>query len=84
MWLKGKISDLSEELAKPLKETDAIIRSYLSGVSLIVQDIARDERYCDNHLSSYLAQDFLESAISIVSLSMEGPIRAPNANCHSL
>src|ERR1700686_961837 len=46
MWLKSKIGDLPEELAKPLKETDAIIRSYL------------------------------ESAISIVYLSMERPIRA--------
>jgi hypothetical protein len=74
MLLKTKIEDLPPELAEGLGKTDMIIRSYLAGVQFIVQDTARDPNYGGNHLLSYLAQDLLQSAISIVSLAMEGLI----------
>lgn len=69
-----KIEDLPADLASPLKATNGIILSYLGALNFIVQDTRRDPAYFDNHLLSYLAQDFLQSAISIVTLSMEGLI----------
>ena len=75
MWSKSKIETLPQELTEPLKEMDLIIRSYLAGLGFIVRDTARDDSYWNNHLLSYLAQDLLESAISIISLGMEGLTR---------
>jgi hypothetical protein len=40
----------------------------------IIHDTARDPAFGDNHLLSYLAQDFLQSAVALISLSMEGLI----------
>lgn len=72
MLVKTKLEDLPADLAKSLQKTDLIIRSYLAGVSFIVQDTARDPSYVDNHLLSYLAQDILQSSISLITLAMEG------------
>lgn len=72
MFEKTKNTDLPQELLDPLTELDSILRSYLAALSFIVQDTARDPNYADNHLLFYLAQDFLESAISIGSLAIEG------------
>lgn len=69
---KTRIEDLPPDLASPLKETNDIVLSYLGALNFIIQDTRRDPAYLDNHLLSYLAQDFLQSAISIVTLSMEG------------
>ncbi|TKT71409.1 hypothetical protein YH63_008275 [Afipia massiliensis] len=69
-----KIEDLPADLVSPLKTTNDIILSYLGALNFIIQDTRRDPAYFDNHLLSYLAQDFLQSAISIVTLSMEGLI----------
>lgn len=74
MILKTTFEDLPSELTEGLRKTDMIIRSYLAGVQFLVQDTARDPNYVVNHLLSYLAQDILQSAISIVSLAMEGLI----------
>jgi hypothetical protein len=71
---KTRIEDVPHELIEPLRVTDDIVRSYLAGVGFIVNDTARDPSFQNNHLLSYLVQDFLQSAISIVSLSMEGLI----------
>jgi hypothetical protein len=76
MWSRSKLEDLPEELAKPLKDADSSVQAYLAGLGFIVKITARDQNYWDNHLLSYLAQDFLESAVSIISLVMEGLQRA--------
>ena len=72
MIAKTAIDDLPPELAKELLRTDSIVRSYLAGLSFIVQDTGRDPDYVSNHLLSYLAQDILQSAISVLSLATEG------------
>jgi hypothetical protein len=41
-------------------------------MGFIVRDTAKEPSFSDNHLLSYLAQDFLQSAVSIASLSVEG------------
>ena len=40
----------------------------------LVKNTGRDPAYPDNHLLSYLVQDILQSAVSIVFLAMEGLI----------
>lgn len=72
MLLKTTFEDVQPDIAASLKETDLIIRSYLAAVSFIVQDTARDPEYVNNHLLSYLAQDILQSSVSILTLAMEG------------
>ena len=72
MLLKTTLDDLPTDIASALHETDLIIRSYLAAVSFIVQDTARDPEYLNNHLLSYLAQDVLQSSVSILTLAMEG------------
>jgi hypothetical protein len=67
-----RIEGLPNELAQSLRGADNIVRSYLDCLGFIVKDTARDETLWNNHLLSYLAQDFLESAVSIASLSREG------------
>jgi hypothetical protein len=71
MLLKTQLDDLLPEIAAQLKKTDLIIRSYMAGVHFLIQDTARDPTYVDNHLLSYLAQDIVQSSISIVMLAME-------------
>jgi hypothetical protein len=71
---RTSIEELPPELIEPLKTANEIVVSYLSAMNFIIQDTRRDPAYLDNHLLSYLAQDFLQSAISIVTLSMEGLI----------
>jgi hypothetical protein len=55
--------DLPPSVAKELRQTEYLIRCYLAGVSFIVQDAARDEEFKATHLLSYLAQDYIQSAI---------------------
>lgn len=69
---KTRIEDLPPELVAPLKTTNAIVLAYLAALDFIIRDTRRDPTYLENHLLSYPAQDFLQSAISIVTLSMEG------------
>jgi hypothetical protein len=73
-WLakRTQFTDLPPELVKPLHNTDYIVRCYLAGVGFIVHDAARDQDFKTTHLLSYLAQDYIESAISIIVLAMEG------------
>lgn len=72
MLLKTTFDDLPADVASSLKETDFTVRSYLAGVGFIIQDTARDPEYINNHLLSYLAQDILQSSVSILTLAMEG------------
>jgi hypothetical protein len=65
-------NDVSSNLTQYLQQTDYICRSFLFGLSFIVQDTARDPSYIDNHLLSYTAQDFLQSTISLPLLIQQG------------
>jgi hypothetical protein len=73
-WLakRTQFTDLAPDLVKPLRDTDYILRCYLAGVGFITADAARDQEFKTTHLLSYLAQDYIESAISIIVLTMEG------------
>jgi hypothetical protein len=69
---RTKHEDLPIDLADALRETEAIVMGYLEVLNFIFYDTARDPDFRSNHLLSYLAQDFLQSATSIISLAMEG------------
>ncbi|WP_312363071.1 hypothetical protein [Ensifer sp.] len=72
MITKSTIEELPENLRKPLMEMRIIINSYLMGLGFVHMDTSRDPSYNDNHFLSYLVQDLLQSAISIVTLGAEG------------
>jgi hypothetical protein len=74
MIARTKFEDLPAELTKSLRDTEMIVSSYLYGLDFIIRDTARDPKYTERNLLFYLAQDLLQSAISIVSLGMEGLI----------
>jgi hypothetical protein len=69
---KTQLADLPPDLAEQLRQTDYIIRCYLAGIGFIVHDAGRAPEFTTTHLLSYLAQDYIESAISIITLAMEG------------
>jgi hypothetical protein len=60
--------------AEPAEKTVEIIRSYLQGIQFIFHDTSRDPTFWANHLLSYLAQDFIESAVSILLLARGGTL----------
>ena len=72
MYQRTNFNDLPTELAAALRQTDQIVRSYLAGLSFLVRDTSRDPAFLGNHLLSYLAQDVLQSALSVVTLAAEG------------
>jgi hypothetical protein len=55
-----------------LRQTRDICLSFLQGLGIIVHDTGRDSAYFQNHLLSYVAQDFLQSALAILLLAQEG------------
>ena len=69
---RTQFADFLPSVAKELRQTDYLIRCYLAGIGFIVQDAARAEEFKATHLLSYLAQDYIQSAISIIILAMEG------------
>jgi hypothetical protein len=64
--------DLPPSVAKEVRQTDYLIRCYLAGIGFIIHDAARDPEFKTTHLLSYLAQDYIQSAISIIILAMDG------------
>jgi hypothetical protein len=69
---KTGIADLPSELIEPLKKTDLIVRAYMAGLMFIIMDTRRDDKYPEQHLLFYLAQDLYQSVIAIVALAREG------------
>jgi hypothetical protein len=49
-----------------------ILHYYLSAIGFIIRDTARDPKFTSDHLLSYLADDFVQSAVSISTLAREG------------
>lgn len=72
MYQRTDFNDLPPDLAVALRQTDFIVRSYLAGLSFLVQNTSRDPSFLGNHLLSYLAQDVLQSTLSVVALAAEG------------
>jgi hypothetical protein len=60
-----------------LKVTAQIVHEYLSAIRFIIGDTARDPSFGSTHLLSYLSQDFIESAASIVFLAHSGALSVP-------
>ncbi len=52
-----------------------ITHEYLAALRFVVAESERDPEFAANHLLSYLAQDFIESAIAITSLASQGLLR---------
>lgn len=61
-----------KDLELPLKHTRSICRAFLSGLKFIVLDTSRHISFWDNHLLSYTAQDFYQSAFALPILANEG------------
>ena len=57
-----------------MAEIENIVRSHLGAMTFIIQNTARDVSYWNNQLLSYLAQDILESAVSVQALAIEGAL----------
>lgn len=72
MVQKTKVDQLPPEHAAALRKTDAMVRSFLSGFGFIIRDASRDPNYLDTHLLSYLSNEIIESAVSVVALASEG------------
>lgn len=72
MISKSKTQDLPEPLREPVIKMQFIINSYLAGLGFIHMDTSRSSTYKDSHLLSYLVQDLLQSAVSILTLGTEG------------
>lgn len=72
MNTRTDITDLPANHAAALRQTDLIVRSYLAGLSFVVQDTGRDPKFFGNHLLSYLAQDIVQSVIAVTALATEG------------
>lgn len=68
------VRPLPADLVAAIKRTYDIVQEYLSIVGFIIHDSSRDPTFYENHLLSYLGQDFIQSAISIVFLAREGAL----------
>lgn len=76
----GENKDLEPvELQKVREVTGEIVREYLAAVRFIIGDSARDPSFGSTHLLSYLSQDLIESAISIIFPSASGSLSVPQA-----
>lgn len=71
---KTRFEELPPELVVPLRETAAIVHSYLAGIRFINIQMSQDPKFLNTHLFSYLGQDFVQSALAIESLALEGLI----------
>ncbi|MGE5648311.1 MAG: hypothetical protein ACM336_21235 [Acidobacteriota bacterium] len=50
------------------------MHEYLAALRFIVADAGRDPSFSTNHLMSYLAQDFIESAVAVTFLGGQGAL----------
>lgn len=64
--------DIPEDLAPHIRQSEDICHSFLFCLSFIIHNTARDPSYLENHLLSYICQDFLQSVISLPMLIQEG------------
>jgi hypothetical protein len=55
-----------------IQQTWEMCRSFLSALKFIIYDAGRDPKYLDNHLLSYLSQDFIQSVMAMPLLINEG------------
>lgn len=60
------------DLRSSLDQTHSICIEYLKALRFATADTARDPEYLDNHLLSYLAQDFIESSFAVPLLVEQG------------
>ncbi|HVI33224.1 hypothetical protein [Phenylobacterium sp.] len=73
---RTSLEDLQPELATAIRANEAVVLSYLSTLSFIVMQGARDPSFRDTHVFSYLAQDLLQSAMALIILPREGILNA--------
>ncbi len=66
-----------ELAARLLNINRRIVHDYLSAIRFIIGDSARDPSFGSTHLLSYLSQDLIESAISLVLLAESGSLSVP-------
>jgi hypothetical protein len=64
--------ELSSSVRTAITTLGRSTAAYVEGMAFIVYDTGRDPSYFERHLLSYLAQDFLQSALAIPLLVREG------------
>ena len=64
--------EVSPDIAEQIENTWTISRAFLSALKFVVLDSARDSKYFDNHLLAYLAQDYIQSVVSLSVLTHGG------------
>jgi hypothetical protein len=69
---RTRYEDLPVDLLKALQQTNTIVGAYLQGLGFILSNARHDPHFREQHLLTYLSQDLLQSAVSILSLAMEG------------
>jgi hypothetical protein len=69
--------ELTEDTRSALNTTGQIVRDYLAALRFVVGDASRSPDFGTTHLLSYLSQDFIESAASIVFLARSGSLSVP-------
>jgi hypothetical protein len=70
-------SALSEETKTSLATTGQIVHDYLAALRFIVGNASRVPDFGTTHLLSYLSQDLIESAASIIFLARSGSLSVP-------
>lgn len=68
--------DLPPELARALAANEGVVLTYLGTLGYMVMQGSRDPAFRDNDVLSYLAQDFLQSALAVIILPREGVLNA--------
>ncbi|MDX8437105.1 hypothetical protein RFN25_27130 [Mesorhizobium abyssinicae] len=71
LYAKTQIADLPPAIAERLAKTDFIVRSYMSGLAFVCWNTARDPAFSANHLLTHVAEDLLQSAVSLFALATE-------------
>lgn len=55
-----------------IAESVEIFRSFLFALRFIIHDTARDPTFFDNHLLSYVSQDYIQAAVGLPTLISDG------------
>jgi hypothetical protein len=69
--------EIPEPTRSALNTTRQIVHDYLAALRFIVGDASRAPDFDATHLLSYLSQDFIESAASVVFLASSGSLSVP-------
>lgn len=71
---RTRFEDLRPDLVPSLQGLHQSRDAFLAALGFIIHDTGRDVDFRANHLLGYVCQDFLQSAVAITVLAMEGAL----------